>query len=222
MKNRTSPFHFVPEKYWHVQELEKLYGWLGIHCVRNTTKVIIVALCSSFVLSLGLLNAEMETDSTKLWVPPDSVEYQNAVNTKSLFSDSGSGSNIFIQGKKNNGANIVDELHVMHVFHLVQEIMEINVNGKTYTDLCVKRYIDGPCASWNVFALWDYNPTAIQSAVTNGLFLPTIHALGQKVKRIRKLWILYLITDLLRRRWILFLGILYTIVIMISWELRPW
>ena len=72
--------------------------------------MIMLALGMSCVLGLGVLQLEMETSSTELWIPRDSPEYINRKRTSEIFQESGSATSIFAVTEEPDG-DILDEQH---------------------------------------------------------------------------------------------------------------
>lgn len=44
----------------------------------------------------------------------------------------------------------------------------MDTDGKTFSDLCRRRYANGPCEDSSMFRLWDHDTTKLQTALANG------------------------------------------------------
>jgi len=113
--------------------LERFFYRWGKFVSRNPYAVILVSTLLTALSGIGFLNYRQEHQANQLWIPPASQYnvHQNWIDTH--FKNNRRDEAIFFEAE-----NVLTPESIQQMFELHQKIAAINIDGKTFDDICTK------------------------------------------------------------------------------------
>jgi len=113
--------------------LERIFYRWGRFVSLHPYPVIIVSILFTVLSGLGFLNFRQEHRANLLWIPPWSDYNVNAKWLENNFKNNRREEIVIY-----NADNILTPEHIQKMFVMHQKIAAVNINGKTFNDICTK------------------------------------------------------------------------------------
>ncbi|CAM9472819.1 unnamed protein product [Ascophyllum nodosum] len=146
---------------------DNLFYRLGYWVAKHTRLTLLISAMLVGACCIGFVNFEIESDGEDLWVPSDSLSKQQEKAVLSYFNDTSSYA-VILMDSPSDGGNILTKEAMDTLWELHSLVLEIETDGKTYSDICLKQ-TDGTCefSSRAVTRFWGDSFETYNASVTS-------------------------------------------------------
>ncbi|CAM9472679.1 unnamed protein product, partial [Ascophyllum nodosum] len=144
---------------------------LGYWVAKHARLTLLISVLLVGACCIGFVNFEIENDSEDLWVPSDSLSKQQEKVVLSYFNDSDDYA-VILMDSPSDGGSILTKEAMDALWELHSLVLEIEADGKTYSDICLKQ-TDDTCvfSSRAVTRFWGDSFETYNASVTSDVDL---------------------------------------------------